>query len=178
MRLVADESDPDRPWLYIAQTRDHCVLRAQLPALAGLDTTVPATLPAQVVLGRPGHAGFVDTSLPGVSYPEIQDVSAPLPQAQALLDAPSGLDFDAAGNLLVATATRVRLLEKAGLGGAGGRVYTLAGGLDTRYLEGDSRLAYFPGTSQLAFDAVHGDVLLADSRLHLVRRLWTRRGAL
>jgi hypothetical protein len=41
--------------------------------------------------------------------------------------------------------------------------------------EGDARLAAFPGTSSLALD-VNGDVLLADRRAHLVRRLVTRRG--
>ncbi|MDB5096331.1 MAG: repeat containing protein [Cyanobacteria bacterium RYN_339] len=165
-------------WLYAADTRNHLVFRLGLPAdLATLDVAPPPAREIEPILGRYGVPGFIDVSLPGVNYPDPQDLSDGIAKGQALLASPVGLDFDAAGNLVVADAYRVRLLEKAGLTGAG-NVFTLAGGLDVPYLEGDARLAFLPGTQSIHLEPTTGNFLLTDRKENLLRRLWTTRGAI
>lgn len=160
-------------WLYVTDTRQHQVFRVALQA-----DLEPFTAPAEVqpVLGSFGRAGFLDAAALGAA-PAPRDLARGLPKAWALLDGPAGLDFDAHGNMLVADGARVRLLEAAGLTGAG-KVYTLAGGLDVPYLAGDARLAYLPNTQALHVEPATGNVLLTDQRGNFIRRLFTARGAL
>lgn len=171
---------PGANYLYWTDTLNHVVCRAKLPDdLSALEANPAAGLVVppiaiEIVLGKPGQAGFIDVAMAEVYYPAIYDVSDGVPEAQALLSSPMSLDFDAAGNLLVADAARVRMLTAAGLDGTG-EVFTIAGGLNTRYLAGDSRLAYMPGTSYLNREP-SGNFLLADRRENVVRRLWTLRG--
>lgn len=169
---------PDGNFIYIADTNRHRVTRFPLPA----DLTYPAVPEPQaieVVLGQTNVPGFVDTEQDGVPYPFIYDVSDGFSEDVVLLDKPVGLDFDPDGNLLVADNGRVRLLEAAGLSPADeGYVFTLAGGLATRFLEGDARLAFMPQNGHLHFDAATQTFLLTDRKENLVRRLWTQRGSL
>jgi hypothetical protein len=145
-------------WLYVADTGHHQVFRV-----------APGGGEIEVLLGQEGKPGFLDISQPDVLYPEIFDVSQGVARAQGLLNGPFSLDFDLDGNMLVADRGRVRLLE-------GDMVYTIAGGLATGYLEGDSRLLSLPSSTYLNRDA--GDnFLLTDQRECIVRRLWTGRGS-
>jgi hypothetical protein len=92
-----------------------------------------------------------------------------------LLDLPDGLAMTADGLLVVSDGgnQRLRLVD------ANGKIFSIGGAFAAPDvdLEGDARLAAFPGTSSLAFDAA-GDLLLADRRSHVVRRIHGRRGML
>ncbi|MDB5095798.1 MAG: repeat containing protein [Cyanobacteria bacterium RYN_339] len=173
---------PDGLRLVVADTTRHFVFSAPTPSIAEIAAFAvaapPATRAITRVLGNPGVGGFLDIDLPGVKVPEPADLGRGIAESgaggvQVLLESPVSLDFDAAGNMLVADRYRVRLLAAADQ-----QVYTLAGGFDTRYLEGDSRLAFLPQTSFLNYHAASGTFLLTDLRENLVRRLWTTRGAL
>lgn len=168
-------------WLYLADTRRHAVVRVRLPAdtsqlvtdRPGGGYALPGPLEVEVVLGRLDTPGWIaDEGL----VPDLYSLNDGLLEDQVLLTAPQSLAFDHEGNLIVADRGRVRLLEAAGLAGDG-RVFTLAGGLESSLIEGDARLASFPGTRHLHFDPLGRNLLLADSALNLVRQLWTARGA-
>lgn len=169
---------PGGNYVYITDTNRHRVTRLPLPADLTYPT-VPDPQPVEVVLGQTNVSGFVDTEQDGVPYPFIYDVNDGFSEDVVLLDRPVGLDFDPDGNLLVADNGRVRLLEADGISPAQeGYVFTLAGGLDTRFLEGDARLCYLPQNGHLRYDASTGTFLLTDRTENLVRRLWTQRGSL
>jgi sugar lactone lactonase YvrE len=177
---------PGEGHLYIADTERHWVFRLPKPAIGPQATPTaiervagrpPANPEAYVYVGTPG---FVDaTARP---YPSIYDVSSaepdftaepPTPQAvTTLLNRPGSLCFDAAGDLLIADTGNGRIKLKRGAA-----LYTIAGGLDTRYLTGDARLAFLPATGYMSRDSA-GNVLVADKREAVVRRLHTARGSL
>lgn len=79
---------------------------------------------------------------------------------------PSGLAFDAQGQLYVADAGNhcIRRITPAGL------VSTLAGGLQAGYQDGDAASASFNHPTDLAFDGV-GNLYVADEGNHAIRRL-------
>lgn len=172
LRIV--EAGAGNNFLYLADTNAHTVVRFALPAdLSTLATTVPASLAAQTVFGTDGVPGY----LTGVPYPDIHDVSAALPEGNALLNEPTSLTFDGAGNMIVAAKGRLHLMEQAALDPATvGDTYVIAGGVDTRFIVGDSRLAFFPGTTSVRYDASSKNVLVVDNAENVVRRLWTVRG--
>jgi DNA-binding beta-propeller fold protein YncE len=178
--------------LYLADTARHCIFKVTRPAdgtIAAYASVPPVPLEVERVLGKPGQPGFLDFTAPGATVPAIEDLSAGVaeptgdlttdggPVASAsvrvLLDSPTALTFDGLGRLLVGdTGTgRIRMLHA-------GAVYTLAGGLATRYVTGDARLAFLPGTSGLCWSPADGTVLVTDEREALVRRLHTQRGIL
>lgn len=173
---------PDGGSLYVADTRHHAIWRVPLPdasAIADLTPAAPALAEANAtcVLGRPGEAGFLDQSREGIRFPTLYTVARGVPaftgsgDAGVLLNRPTSIDFDGAGDLLVADAGnhRIRLLRA-------GAVYTLGGGFTTTSLEGDARICDFPDTAYLNYGAFDGNVLVADRRGSMVRRLWTTRG--
>jgi hypothetical protein len=157
--------------LYLADAPRHQVIRVPLPA--DLHGVGGRAIAVETVLGTAGKAGFTSGAAP-----QAATANAGMAEGQVLLDTPTSLAFDAAGNLLVADAGngRIRLLEKAGLTGDG-LVYTIAGGFALDALEGDTRLAMFPSTSYMNLEG-SGNVLVVDRRENLVRRLWTIRGSL
>jgi hypothetical protein len=167
---------PGESHLYVADTERHWVFRLPKPATVG--TQAPA--PIERVAGRKpvpsnpfvftGTPGFIDTSLR--PYPDIYDVSRAESDASALLNRPGSLCFDAAGNLLIGDTGNGRIRLKQGTD-----LYTIAGGLDTRYLTGDARLAYMPATGYLSLDK-DNNVLVTDRRESVVRRLHTARATL
>jgi hypothetical protein len=163
-------------YLYLALTPRHVVYRITLPStLATLDSTQACT--SQVILGTLDTPGLVDTAQ--VTFPDAFTASAGTPKAATLLNAPVSLDFDAAGDLLVADAGRVRLVEAAAVPpGASGNVYTIAGGFETNFAEGDARLAAFPTSAYMNVDPTSGNVLIADPEMGLIRKLWTGRSFL
>ncbi|MEB3330729.1 MAG: hypothetical protein VKQ33_16000 [Candidatus Sericytochromatia bacterium] len=172
--------------LYVADTERHWVFRLPTPTVGAQASPVAI----ERVAGRPpvnpepgvfvGTPGFVDTGVR--AYPSVYDVSAaepdflgeaPSPGAvTALLNRPGSLCFDAAGDLLIGDTGNGRIRLKRGAD-----LYTVAGGLDTRYLTGDARLAYLPALGYLSRDPA-GNVLLTDRREAVVRRLHTARGTL
>lgn len=163
----------DGNFVYLTDTQRHVIWRAALPAdLKLLDTAVP-TLAVQAVVGTPGKPGVFTTGLP-----DMLQANAGAPKAMVLLDFPTSVAFDGAGNMLVADAGngRIRLVEKGAIAGDG-KVYTLAGGFVTSYLEGDARLATLPSSTYLNREP-SGNVLVTDRLSNVVRRLWTVRGSL
>jgi hypothetical protein len=164
-------------FLYVANMNAHTVDRFALPSdLTTLAAGTPANMTAETILGVKDEPGYIAA---GKTYPDVQDVSKPLLKADARLNEPTSITFDADGNLIVADKGRIHLLEQANLAPAvTAGPYVIAGGLDTRFLIGDSRLGYFPGTTSVRFDAVSGNTLVVDSKENRVRRLWTARGAL
>lgn len=173
MRLVESEAGN---FLYVADTNRHIVVRAALPEdLGAIEEELPATAAVSPVLGATNRAGFLKPEIP---LPALYQSFDGVAEAGVLLNGPTSLEFDRDGNLLVADAGNgmVRMLDAAGVVGSG-TVYTLAGGFDTRYLSGDSRLAYLPGTTYLNREPATGHMLLVDRFENLVRRLWTGRGA-
>jgi hypothetical protein len=169
---------PDKTMLYVADSERHFVFRIPVPtpgAINGLAANPPAQV-AERVLGNPGRRGFMDIGISGVFYPDTHEINNGVAESvtggiQVLLDTPTALEFTPAGDLLVADANRIRLVQ-------GGQVYTIGGGLDSTHLGGDSRLGYYPATGSLRYCPSDKNVLLTDSRLNIVRRLWTRRGFL
>ncbi|HEY9724177.1 MAG TPA: hypothetical protein V6D47_19410 [Oscillatoriaceae cyanobacterium] len=169
---------PDGQWLYVADTGDDVVLKVPMPSastIAGWSSDpTPVDVANDVVLGSLRQPGFINTAN-GVLYPEIYDVSQGMDPAQALLNNPTSIDFDPQGNLVVADSGngRIRVLATNGL------LYTIAGGLDTTYLSGDARLAYF---GQLGYlNLMPGGLpnfLVVDSKENVVDTLWTGRGTL
>lgn len=169
---------PDGKWLYLADTGDDVILRVPMPsatAIAGwASDPSPVEMSSNVVLGSPDQPGFINTAA-GALYPEIYDVSQGMNPSQALLNGPTSLDFDPQGDLVIADTGngRIRVLATNGL------LYTIAGGLDTTYLSGDARLAYF---GQLGYlNLMPGGLpnfLVVDSKENVVDTLWTGRGTL
>src|SRR5205085_2930822 len=107
-----------------------------------------------------GQAGVRSADAPA---PALGLLDAAVPKAQVLLDTPTGLELDSTGNLLVADAGRLRLLDPAT-----GLVSALAGSLAAGFQEGDSRLVAprarsitrQPGTDQvLVVDEPTGAIL-------------------
>lgn len=174
---------PDGNWLYVSMTDQHFVFRIPAPTPASLDAMVasPAPVEIQVVLGNPGKPGFLDTSLPGVRFPDIHQLALPVAasvnnQPQVLLNAPTALAFRATANpatpdLFVADTSRIRMLR-------GGQVYTVGGGVDSNFVEGDARLCYFQSSTSLEVSPADGNLLVTDNRLGRIRRLWTGRGVI
>ncbi|MEB3220516.1 MAG: hypothetical protein VKS61_00415 [Candidatus Sericytochromatia bacterium] len=186
------ELSPSGTELYLADTRRHCIFKMPRPVnatIAAYDAVPPVPLEVERVLGKPGQAGFLDFTLPGLPVPAIEDLSAGVeepsgdlttdggPVASAsvkvLLDSPSAITFDGLGRLVVGDqgTGRIRLLHA-------GAVYTLAGGLATPYITGDARLAFLPGISGLCWSPTDGTILVTDEREAVVRRLHTQRGIL
>jgi hypothetical protein len=197
LRLSPDESE-----IYVADTERHWVFKFPNPGAPPFTLLAPP--PAQEitrVAGKPdvapadpandfwpGIAGFLDTSVADVLYPDIHDVSDGVDDpagdlvgdggavardaVTALLNRPGSICFDAVGDLLIGDTGngRVRLKKD-------GKLYTIAGGLDTRYITGDSRLAYMPAIGYLNLTA-EGNVLLTDKKEAVVRKLHTVRGSL
>ncbi|MFP5501056.1 MAG: hypothetical protein ACLGIN_01115 [Candidatus Sericytochromatia bacterium] len=152
--------------LYVADTNKHWVFKVEVPADL---TATPLTAAITPVLGAIDEPGYVKD---GVALPDAFHAFDGVPLADARLNGPTSLTFDQAGRLIVADAgtRRVRLLDD-------GKVYTIAGGFDTRYLEGDARLGYMPQTTSVRLDR-DGNLLLVDRKEQLVRKIWTRRGSL
>ncbi|MDB5098232.1 MAG: repeat containing protein [Cyanobacteria bacterium RYN_339] len=171
--------NPAGTLLYICDTERNCVYSIPAPspaAIANVAFTSPAPQDVTRVLGNPGRAGFLDLTITGLLYPDIHTVNAGVaesvgPNIQVLLNTPTSLEFTPTGDLLVADASRIRLLS-------GGQVYTIGGGVDSGFLGGDSRLAYYLNTSAMRYSAAEKNVILTDKGLNIVRRLWTRRGLL
>ncbi|MEB3327733.1 MAG: hypothetical protein VKQ33_00710 [Candidatus Sericytochromatia bacterium] len=183
---------PSGTELYLADTARHCIFKVTRPVdatIAAYATVPPVPLEVERVLGKPGQPGFLDFAATGGQVPAIEDVSDGVPEpsgdltadggavassaVRVLLDSPAALTFDGLGRLMVGdTGTgRIRLLHA-------GAVYTVAGGLATRYTTGDARLAFLPGISGLCWSPADGTVLVTDEREALVRRLHTQRGIL
>jgi hypothetical protein len=161
--------------LYIADTNDAVIFSVPLPtaaAVAGWTTTATEpTLPISIAFGQFGNPGYIDLTQTGGHYPANYDLNDGIPAAEALLNAPTSLDFDADGNMTVADNARLHLLNVSTQ-----VAYAIAGGLDTPYLEGDSRLAYLPGTAFINYDpATRTKLLVADKRETVVRQLWANR---
>lgn len=152
--------------LYVADTNKHWVFKVEVPADL---TATPLTAAITPVLGTIDEPGYVRN---GVDLPDAFHAFDGVPLADARLNGPTSLTFDQEGRLIVADAgtRRVRLLDQ-------GKVYTIAGGFDTRYLEGDARLGYMPQTTSVRLDP-DGNLLLVDRKEQLVRKIWTRRGSL
>lgn len=169
--------------LYIVHKQNHAIFKTPLPT--GIDgwAANPPAQPLTLVLGKPGTAGFIDTAA-GAKYPDIYDVADGIPAAQVLLNEPQSVEWDHDGNLVVSDRGngRIRLVKD-------GKVYTIAGGLDTHYLSGDARLALLPASGYLnraqlenpdgspkTTDPLHNTLLVPDFKECLVRRLHTSRG--
>jgi hypothetical protein len=177
---------PDGTKIYVADTERHWIFKLHKPTVP--EPTEPplvSVVPIERVAGRQPtpaqpfvYPGFIDTALR--PYPSIYDVSRAEPEASALLNRPGSLCFDAAGNLLIGDTGngRIRLKKSSDLASQQPtELYTIAGGLDTRYLTGDARLAYLPATGYLSLDK-DNNVLVTDRREAVVRRLHTVRGSL
>lgn len=161
--------------LYVADAPHNTVWSIPLPHdLQALQQDAVQSIAATALFGGVSPAPPAD----------LYAANLPVPREQAAVQAPSALALDSAGDLVVAEgdAARLRLLEAGGLTGTGG-VWTVGGTFVTPpgetgvadVLEGDARLAAFPYTASLALEA-DGNVLLADPRANVVRRLWLRRG--
>jgi hypothetical protein len=167
-------------FLYVADTNHHVVVRFALPAaLTALDgATAPAAVQAQLIMGQTATPGFIKLG-PTDVYPDIFDVSKPITEDKALLNAPTSLTFDDQGNLIVGAKGRIHMMEAAALPPGGtGNTYVIAGGVDTRNIVGDSRLGFFPETTSVRYDPITKNTLVVDYSERVVRRLWTARGAL
>lgn len=193
---------PSGTEIYVADTERHWVFKFPKPNAAGFAAPGPQAAseitrvvgkpdvaPAVPTDPRPGLAGFLDLAVTGVLYPDIHDVSDGVADPDgdladdggavvattvtALLNRPGSICFDAAGDLLVGDTGNGRIRLKKG-----GKVYTVAGGLDTRYITGDSRLAYMPAIGYLNLGPADGNVLVTDKKEAVVRRLHTSRGTL
>lgn len=185
---------PSGAELYVADTARHWVFKLPRPSgttISGFNATTARPAPVEIerVTGKAGRAGYVDLQVAGVDFPPLEDVSRGVldpagdltadggavasTSVTALLDSPSAVAFDGQQRLIVADTGngRLRLLNQ-------GSIYTIAGGLDTRYVTGDARLAYMPGISGLFYSAFDGTLLLTDQREVVVRRLHTQRGIL
>ena len=188
--------------IYVADTERHWVFKFPKPdpgsyAIPGPQAAVEITR----VVGKPdapplvaedprgGIAGYLDTAVTGVEYPDIHDASdgiadpsgdladdgggvAPA-SVTALLNRPGSICFDLAGDLLIGDTGNGRIRLKKGE-----KLYTVAGGLDTRYITGDARLAYMPAIGYLNLSAADGNILVTDKKEAVVRRLHTVRGSL
>jgi hypothetical protein len=155
-------------WIYVSDSLHHCVVRFALPAdLADLDGAAPAVQPVEVVLGSYGTAGVRTAD---AAAPAVGAVNDGVPKAQVLLDTPTGLELDAAGNLVVADNGRVRLLDQAS-----GKVYTIAGSLPGGVDEGDARLVA-PHPRYLTRQAGSGNMVVVDDPTGAVLKLWGDRG--
>jgi hypothetical protein len=169
--------NPAGTLLYICDTARNCVYSIPVPtpaAIANVAFASPAPQDVTRVLGNPGRAGFLDLTISGLLYPDIHTVNAGVaesvgPNIQVLLNAPTSLEFTPSGDLLVADTSRIRMLS-------GGQVYTIAGGVDSGFLGGDSRLAYYLNTSAMRYSAAEKNLIVTDKTLNIVRRLWTKRG--
>lgn len=161
--------------LYFADTLNHCVRSLSCPTstdIANFDENPIATLTVVIELGQPGTEGFIDTA-GGAQYPDIHDISKGIPTDDILLDGPRSITFDAAGQLIVGDTGNGRVrLRKDNL------LYTLAGGLDTRFVTGDARLGYFPGIDSVHYSPFERNLLVTDFRASVVRRIHTNRGIL
>ncbi|MFN3428350.1 MAG: hypothetical protein ACK46X_00190 [Candidatus Sericytochromatia bacterium] len=179
LRVVEAPGGAGPNFLYVADTNHHVVVRFALPnTLSSIATTLPPAQTAQVVMGQVGEPGFIKLG-PTDVYPEIFDVSKPITEDKALLNAPTSLTFDDQGNLIVGAKGRVHLMEAAALPPGGtGNTYVIAGGVDTRNIVGDSRLGFFPETTSVRYDPITKNTLIVDFSERVVRRLWTARGAL
>ncbi|MNS21632.1 NHL repeat protein [compost metagenome] len=167
-------------FLYVADTNHHVVVRFALPAaLTDLDgAAAPAAVQAQLVMGQTATPGFIKLG-PTDVYPDIFDISKPITEDKALLNAPTSLTFDDQGNMIVGAKGRIHLMEAAALPPGGtGNTYVIAGGVDTRNIVGDSRLGFFPDTTSVRYDPITKNTLVVDFSEQVVRRLWTARGAL
>lgn len=165
--------------LYVADPARNVVWRAGLPAdikALAQDSVAPIAMTA--VLGQSGVAA---TPAPVGS---LYAANAPVDKAGVALSGVGAIALDAANNLLASEPVgRLRLLEAQGITGSTGGVWTVGGALvvppgaggATATLEGDSRLAGYPGTAALELEP-SGDLLIADPRANVVRRLWLRRG--
>lgn len=160
-------------YVYVTDSLRHAVIRFALPAnLASLDATAPASQEVQVVLGKLDTPGSL---VAGAPAPTLATLNDGVSKDQVLLDTPTSLDFDASGNMLVADNGHVRMLEAAGLGGAG-KVYLLAGAINGGYDEGDSRLVATHARYMTRQPGV-GDMIIVDDLTGAVRRLVTGRGS-
>jgi sugar lactone lactonase YvrE len=159
-------------WLYVADTNHHRIVRANLGPVAGV--TGGAMVTIETVFGVKDEPGYIRA---GMTYPDILDVSKALGEADARLNTPASFTFDGAGNMIVADKGRIHLLEAAAIDPAVvGDTYVIAGGLDTRFITGDARLAYLPDTAGISFDASSQNLLVVDRKENVVRKLWTARG--
>jgi hypothetical protein len=159
-------------WLYVADTNHHRIVRANLGPAAGV--TALGQVNVETVLGVTDEPGYIRA---GMNYPDILDVSKALPEVDARLNAPTSLTFDGAGNMIVADKGRIHMLEASAIpAGTAGDTYVIAGGLDTRFITGDARLAYLPDTAGVSYDALSQNVLVVDRKENVVRKLWTARG--
>ncbi|HEY9720603.1 MAG TPA: hypothetical protein V6D47_01230 [Oscillatoriaceae cyanobacterium] len=177
-QAIRVREDAGSNYLYVTDSLDHWVFRVPLPAdLDAWNTSVPAHVEIQPVLGQFGKPGFVDLSQPGAHLPQPDEIAQGIPRQDLLLDTPLGLDFDASGNLIVGDAGHLYLLKKADLDAGGGRVYVLAGAFGTNFEDGDARLVAMKFTN-FNFDPFDGNLLGTDFDRHMLLRLWTARGDL
>lgn len=180
---------PDGMSAYVADTERHYVFSFPLPdagTIAGWTAMAPpAAREITRVAGKPDVAGFVDTGVADALYPDIHDVSAGVadpsgdltgdggavaPDAvTSLLNRPGSIAFDRDGALIIGDTGNGRIRMKAA-----NQLYTLAGGLDTKFITGDARLAYLPGIANVNL-GLDGSLLIADRREAVVRRLHTQR---
>lgn len=160
--------------LYFADTVNHCVRSLSCPTvqeIENFDANPIASRAVALEMGQPNTPGFIDTDV--AQYPDIHDISKGIPMEAALLDGPRSLTFDGEGNLIVGDTGngRVRLRKD-------GKIFTLAGGLDTRFITGDARLGYFPGIDGVHYSPLERNILVTDVRASVVRRIHTSRGTL
>lgn len=168
--------------IYVVHRKNHVIFSIPMIDVAAVDGAGvnPAAVEIQLELGTPNTAGFINTA-GGALYPEIYDIADGLPKAMALLNEPMGLEWDKDGNMVVTDQGngRVRLIKD-------NKVFTIAGGLDTRFLSGDARLAFLPQSGYINrvqlddpaanLNPLHNTLLFSDIRECLVRRLHSNRG--
>lgn len=185
--LLLDDPTPANRSLFVADTQHHKVIGYYAgPASVG-DPYLPYDNWMGSLAGQ--NDAVSGDPLPGFTkgtFPLIYDLFAPVPAADALVNAPAALALDRAGNLLIGEKGRIRLIESADVQALiGGPTYSsdaatpiraIAGGLDTTYVKDcDARLAFLRSTSALALDP-DGNVLVADNLANTVSKLWTARG--
>jgi hypothetical protein len=167
--------------LFIADPARHVIWRATLPPdLAALAQDPIAPIEVQAALGSADGGALAASPIP-----DLFAGLGPIAKSAVRLLSPNCVALDAAGQLLVAEGEvgRLRLLVPSGGTGPVG-VWTIGGLLLTPpgatrvadVLTGDARLAAFPGTAALTLEA-DGNLLVADRRANVIRRLWLRRGA-
>lgn len=181
--------DDDEQFVYVADTKRHWVFKFPMPTpgdIAGWTAgSPPAPCEIERVAGKRDKKGYLDDSVAGVLYPDIHDVSDGIPDpagdliadggavspddVTALLNLPGSIAFDANGDLVIGDTGNGRIRLKAD-----GQLFTIAGGLDTRFITGDSRLAYLPGIANVN-RGLDGSILVADRREAVVRRLHSQR---